>query len=174
MSHIFSIWLSMDEPVKSYLSQIIKQLCRKYNSVPFEPHLTLVSGIYHDLNDLIEHVDHFFKDFSTVVLTIQKVNYTEEFFKTVFLQFESNELLNSLYQKAKSTIKNTRSKTFFPHISLLYKNMHIKEKEKIAQGIDITLKQICLNQFKIVTPKKNDTDWYDVENWRIIYANNLC
>jgi 2'-5' RNA ligase len=173
MSHIFSVWLSMDEPVKSYLSQLIKQLCYKYNAVPFEPHLTLVSGTYVSFTDIKEQLDYFVESFSPVVLTIQKINYTKKYFNTLFIEFESSELLHSLHEKAKSTFKNTRSKLFLPHISLLYKNIHSKEKKKIARSIDITFKQICLNQVKIVTPKQNDMDWCDVENWHILYESSV-
>jgi len=173
MSRIYSMWLSMDEPAKSSLARIITQLCSEYNAVPFEPHLTLISGKFDDFNDLVIQIDQFFEDFSPLVLSIQKINFSEDFFKTLFLQFESSNQLNSLYQRAKSTLTKTRSKVFFPHISLLYKNMHIKEKEKLSQSITLTLTQVCLNQIKIVTPKKNDTDWYDIENWHVIYKSSI-
>lgn len=172
MNNLFSVWLVPREKEEKELSKIVKNLTQKYNSPIFIPHLTLLGNVMTSFDDLKLAVDEVFEDKKAFTIRKTKLNQSEQFFKTVFIEFELDDNLKKLFKLLSSRTDNKSLKSFKPHISLIYKILPANEKIKIIKRVSIK-NTFIINRIFIVSPKKGDDDFMDVKTWRILYKKNL-
>ena len=162
----FSVWLVPEEEDKNYLDKIIGELSQKYKSPIFIPHLTLFVDVKEDEEDLKAAVDEIFKDVRPFKIKKKNLGQSDNFFKTVFIEFEQNEIFKKLYNDFCLEIEKRDFSLFKPHLSLLYKNIDEHERLYIIKNLNIK------DEFKIgsVMINRNDPDDYNnVNGWKIVY-----
>ncbi len=173
VSQPFSLWLVPEKRDSDLLSGLIDTLSRQYNSIPFQPHLTVVSGRYSDLNGIKEQTIKVAEEFSTIRVTIKNISFSEHFFKTLYIEFEKSELLNNLFQIAKAIIKESYTKAFYPHASLLYKDMNINRKKELAHRVNLEMNNINFDKLEIVSPQNKEKEWHDISTWKMLFEKKL-
>ncbi len=169
----FAIWLVPQKDQSAYLSGIIHYLCEEYKAVPFEPHCTLVSGETNDVHTVITETNSITANIQPLTLTIQKINCSEAFFKTLYILFNENSSLMQVFQNFKTGITENQTDSFYPHLSLLYKKIALEKKEKIASNLEIPLLEIIFTSVKIVCPKNKRNSWYDISSWKTVFEKQL-
>ncbi len=169
----FAVWLTPEKNKAKYLSGVIHYVCNEYNATPFKPHLTLVSGITLDTNTLLEETESVLPDVIPIKLSIQKISCADDFFKTLFITFDENDLLIQIFQKCKTAITGNHTESFLPHVSLLYKEMALEEKQKIASNLEIPIHEIMFDTVQIVCPGNREKGWYDISRWETIFTRKL-
>ncbi len=169
----FAVWLTPKKNQAVYLSGVIHYVCDEYSAIPFNPHLTLVSGITHDTNTLLEEAESVLRDVIPIKLSIQKISCADDFFKTLFLTFDENDSLIQIFQKFKTAITGNHTESFFPHVSLLYKKMTFEEKQKISSNLEIPIHEIMFDTVQIVCPGNRKKGWYDISRWETIFNRKL-
>jgi len=97
----FAVWLMPEKKHAVLLSEIITQLCKTYSKTPFEPHLTLVSGLCSSIEQVISRLLEMRSTVHPLVLSIDKVDCSEEFFRTLFIQLRPSNDLEKLYSEVK-------------------------------------------------------------------------
>lgn len=172
MDDVLSVWLVPDEEDKKYLGQIIEDLGIRYNAPLFTPHLTLFGDLTIDLENLKAVVNEVFKNVKTFGIKKTRVNQSEKFFKTVFIEFEIDENLTNLFTAISRKTDNRDIYTFKPHLSLIYKIMTEKEKINIIKGLKIK-DEFTIGSVYVNAPKKGSNDFMDVKGWRVLYEKEL-
>lgn len=172
MNNLLSVWLVPAENDEFYLSKIIADLGAKYNAPLFTPHLTLFGDIHIEPNKLKDILDEVFTDKNAFTIKKTKIEQSEAFFKTVFIEFELNEKLKNLYLTLAEKADKRDIAAFKPHISLIYKTMPKEEKSKIIKNLNIK-NEFTINNVYVTAPKKGDEDFLNVNGWRIIYQKQL-
>lgn len=172
MNNLFSVWLVPREKEEKELSKIVKNLTQKYNSPIFIPHLTLLGNVMTSFDDLKLAVDEVFEDKKAFTIRKTKLNQSEQFFKTVFIEFELNDILKNLFTALSEKTDKKSLENFKPHISLMYKLMPKDEKIRIIKNLDLK-NNFTINDVYINAPKKGGTDFLDVEGWRVLYKKAL-
>lgn len=172
MKQLLSVWLVPKESDKNYLQTIIQNLAKEYDSPSFTPHLTLISDTNIKLNDLIKIIDEVFE--KTKAFKIQKTNVSQSelFFKTVFIEFELNENLKTLFNNLSEKIDKRRIEEFNPHISLIYKKMSENEKLNIIKNLSIK-NDFIIDKVVINAPGVGQNDFMDISSWRNVYEKKL-
>lgn len=169
-SSIFSVWIIPEVKDREYLQNIINNLAIKYNSPVFIPHMTLSGDIRLSIDEIEFAVEEIFKNTKPFKIKKTRVNQSELFFKTVFIEFELDKNLKNLYSLLSGKIRKDDLFAFKPHISLIYKFMPEEEKLKIIEKLHIK------NEFTIgsVMVNKMDPDNYqNVKAWKIVYSKKL-
>lgn len=168
-NNLFSVWLIPDE---EELAEIIKDLAKKYNSPVFIPHLTLLADVTISFDDLKSAVDEVFENKKPFNIKKTRLNQSEQFFKTVFIEFELSDILKNLFTALSVKTDKKSVENFKPHISLIYKLMPEDEKRRIIKNLKIK-NNFTINGVYINAPIKGDTDFMDVSNWRVLYKKSL-
>ncbi len=137
MNNHFSVWLVPETSDKKYLEKIIEQLAAKYSSPIFVPHLTLLPDTNAGFNELKIAIEQIFKDMRVFKVSVEGINQSEAFFKTVFIEFKRDENLSELFKTFSQKTDGRDLSTFKPHVSLMYKILPENEKLKIISGLDI-------------------------------------
>src|SRR5262245_9425029 len=146
----FSIWLSPQATDKADLAGLITSLSERYGTSNFEPHLTLYSGVCHEREILQRAVTEELKGVAPIALRIAGVHASEEFFKTLFIEFEESPRLSELNKKIKSALPQDSGYILKPHLSLLYKDLDLARKWEIARTIRIEKTELIFDEIKLV------------------------
>ena len=164
MSKNFSIWLMPAKDDTKYLQGIISQLSREYNSDYFSPHITLYSPLLNHYRYIEERVEKLSKNLLPVDVKVTNINYTNNFWKTLFFDIETSPELIEIHRALLNYLPNKSIYQFLPHISLIYKKLSLEQKTKIMKKI-ISKKCFTMNKIAIVQTGE------DVNSWKICYLS---
>lgn len=159
----YSIWLMFDKESELRIKNVIEYLSKEYNTPNFEPHLTLLSKI-ETSNYLFEKFSQLVDGLNSFEVSIQKLNYSDEFYKSVFLEVEKCNSLNDLLLKAKRLFNTEVDFTNFkPHISLIYSYSSIEIKKSIIQKfVELSSLKVKVNKVGLVNTEGTPEKWQEL------------
>ena len=163
---MYAIWLVFEKNDTYYFSNIIKELSTQYNSQVFEPHITVYGLVDVDLDELDKIVADSIQGEKQFVVEKNKVSYSDDFWKTLFVEFKPNIQLERISKKLTKSLESFSKYEFKPHVSLIYKKMNQDEQKKLSSSINIK------EHFKItgmVIQQFNE----DIEKWKIVRKYDL-
>lgn len=168
----FSIWIIPEQEYYDYLVEIIEQISCKYIAPYFEPHVSIYTGIYTNEDD-IENIALKCASSDLISLHIKMVSYTENIFKSLYIDFDNNFKLERISQAINRELKYPMHYSLQPHLSLMYKEMSPLDKEEIIKQIGLNITYVKFNRFRIITPTNTTQGWTDISKWKTILDRNL-
>lgn len=172
MDNLFSVWLVPQKNEEEYLSKIVKDLAIEHQSPVFTPHLTLLGGINTNFEDLKDAIDRTFDTIKPFKIKKTRLNQSELFFKTVFIEFELDEILQNAFTALSENTDKRSIEEFKPHISLMYKTMPTEEKLKVIEKLNVK-DEFLIDSVYIQAPKEGNHDFLNVKGWRVLYEKTL-
>ena len=169
---VIAFWLIPARPAQSLFQEIINDLARRYDAPVFEPHVTIHAGA--DRVDLAETAlaDAAHKC-TPVKLKPLGIQQSDEFVKTLFLQFESNAELRQMNEIIRNTAQGSSEYDLKPHLSLLYKKMEAGARRQLAASIIVRFPDITFDRIKAVRCVSPTQSRADVEAWRLTAATSF-
>jgi hypothetical protein len=171
-NEILAYWLVPAEPAWRYLHSLIRDLAARLNAPEFEPHLTLYvtpAGNDHPTGMLEDALP----DFQPLRLSVTGIDCSDEFTKTLFLQFRPDEMLARLSAKLRSASVSQCEYHLNPHLSLIYKKMPTETKMQIANSLCLPFIEVEFDLVKaVISPAKIETN-DDVNSWRVVASQQL-
>jgi 2'-5' RNA ligase len=161
---MYSIWLMPSNKVSSYYSQIIQGLSEQFDTPYFEPHITLFSGIKTELDSV-----HFYNISVLAALTntfdisLYKLCFKADYFRAFYLVANEHEMLNNLNKELQVIFPTVENVAFSPHLSLLYGEVDVAEKEALALSFGNHL----FGKFEAKTIRIMRTEG-EVELWEVV------
>lgn len=172
MESILTYWLIPAEPERSYLAALIKELAIRFDAPIFEPHLTLyVTAAGNEKPG--ELLDRLLVEIKAPVLSISGINFSDEFTKTVFVQFQPDERLIDLSGKFRRASACRDEYQLNPHLSLIYKTMPSETKAELARSISLPFKEVRFDSAKAVISPAEISAREHVEAWRVVTSHIL-
>ncbi len=162
---MISIWLAPAEEDAAYLQEIINELAHEFQTPAFSPHMTLLSPVDLNENELHSVLSNVSKEFAPLYVTLAGINHSPNIWKTVFIELEESPELIALQQRIVNQFLSAPPYEFLPHISLIYKEMAIELKEEIIQ--ELTVRNSC-KMDKIIAMKTGP----NVEQWKKVAEVN--
>tara|TARA_A100000164_G_scaffold382166_1_gene439638 strand:- start:18539 stop:19009 length:471 start_codon:yes stop_codon:yes gene_type:complete len=141
-----------------YLNGIISQLSQDYDSDYFSPHITLYSPLCGLSKYIEENIGELSKNLLPVDVTVKKIGYTNNIWKTLFVDVEISPELTDIQSTLLNYIPNKKIYQFLPHISLIYKKLSLEQKKKIIKKI-VLKKYFTMDKIAIVETVKEINDW---------------
>src|SRR6266404_7066618 len=171
---IVTYWLTPAEPARSYFASVISDLAARFEAPVFQPHLTIYvtkpekknagTSLKHALTDCR----------GAYRLSISGIDHSDEFTKTVFVQFEPDEELTRLSANFRRASGAHREYELNPHLSLIYKTMSHETKKEIARSLTFPFEDVLFYSAKaVISPAKIESR-ADVEGWRIVAEQRLA
>jgi len=158
-----SFWLIPAELDLAFYQSLINTLAHQYNAPIFQPHVTIYSGEC-DPDKVSEFLQR--QSTSDIVLEIDRIRYSEQFTKTLFIQLCSNSKLEQLSESIQQYFDAAFE--LDPHLSLIYAPLTEIEKQSLAEQIQLSDRAICFDRVcAMEIPKKTQTR-EDVKAWREI------
>lgn len=136
MKPSYSLWITPPLGISKILQNIIDHLAVEFKGERFEPHLTLLGEIEGEESEVLDKAKKLAGDLGSFKIELGVVSFSTTYFQNVFVRVKSNAALMSANMLAKK-IYNFENNVFMPHISLLYGNHDMKDRELIASRVEI-------------------------------------
>ena len=164
---IIAHWLIPAEPARRFFQDLINDLARRYDAPVFGPHVTIYVGA--DSTDAVNAtLSKAARDCEPIVLQALEVSHSNEFIKTLFVEFGLNSKLRQLNQVICSAAQIPSEYELKPHLSLLYKRMSVQERRSLARSIEMPSSQVLFDSLKAVRCISPTQSRADVEAWRVV------
>jgi len=168
-----SVFLTPAREDFAYLDRLIRERCAGLDLPPFEPHVTLYSGMFSDTALLESAMEAAVAGAPPITLSVRGIGCTPEYFKTLFIEFEEHPLLRHIHDRMKQECGDLDPYEFAPHLSLLYADLPLGEKEALAARTSLDRSELHFDQVKIVTPLNRVEGWRDTMQWQTINLAKL-
>jgi 2'-5' RNA ligase len=169
---VIAYWLMPSEPAHSCFQQIVNGLARRYDAPVFEPHVTVHVGADH-ADAAKQAIAHAARECTPITLTPIGIHESEEFVKTLFVQFAVNAELRRFNEIIGNAAHDSSQYHLEPHLSLLYKKMETVTRRELAASIYVPLSEVTFDTIKAVRCLSPTQSRADVEAWRVVAAASL-
>jgi 2'-5' RNA ligase len=155
-----------------FLQGLIEELARQYDAPVFEPHVTVHVGLNHA--DATEKVlAQAARQCAPIKLEALGIDHSDEFIKTLFVQFESNKELQNLNALIRAVGQDPIRYQLNPHLSLLYKNIPAAARRALADSIKVPFSEVTFDALKAVRCISPTQSRADVEAWQVMATRDL-
>ena len=167
ISKAYWIWGQFSKEDTLYLNAIKDNVQISLNSPKFDIHLTLCGPFEKLDNDFLFNLKNLSNKNQSIILNLEKFDFSDEKFKSFFIKtnksIELNNLRNNIYKLSKFASKND----YDPHISLAYGNHKNYNKEFLISIMPRLRKNILLSKISLVHVNE------ELNIWRILNNYNL-
>jgi hypothetical protein len=169
---IVAYWLMPAEPTRSFFASTIAELAARFDAPAFEPHVTIyAAGKGEDLP--AEVLSRSLIDCNPLRLSVRNIQYSDEFTKTVFVQFEPNPPISRLSRALQQASALHDEYQLNPHLSLIYKKITRSAKIELAASVRLPFTEVLFDSAKAVICPARIKSRQDVEVWRVAAVQRL-
>jgi 2'-5' RNA ligase len=170
---VIAYWLIPAEPAHRFFQDLINDLARRYDAPVFEPHVTIYVGA--NRTDALETVlSKAAQDCKPIMLQALEVSHSDQFIKTLVVEFGLNTKLLQLNQLIRRAAQDSSDYDLKPHLSLLYKKMSVQTRRQLAHSIEVPFSEVVFDSLKAVQCISPTQSRADVEVWRVVAEKQLA
>ena len=100
----YSLWLRPAQAQIDEFMKIISSLAHNYQSVPFPPHITLLSTCSNDLNTIKQTCVNIVDQTQDFDIPLKIIDYTDTYYRNFFILGELSSTLVYIYEIAKKEL----------------------------------------------------------------------
>lgn len=171
----FSVFLVPAAGDRRWADGVIHELADRYDTLPFEPHVTVYGGAFSNDAEL-EPVRRALADAAAgtgpITLLVAGLGVTEEYFRSLFVSFGEDPALRRLHEAVKGAVAQDSGYLLVPHLSLFYADLPLAAKETAARTVALDRQEMRFDQVKIVVPDPV-TGWSDARRWQTLFRLRL-
>jgi hypothetical protein len=158
-------WLLPEAAAREVFLREIKGLARQFGAPLFEPHVTIFIAPENSRAPLevlreVGPVD--------IELAIHSIRFSEQFTKTLFVQFERNSVLQQLGDAIWKAEGARNRYLIDPHLSLLYAKLPSKTKQRLADNIRLPFRKVGFTSICVMRCARPTTRAIEVEQWKLL------
>jgi 2'-5' RNA ligase len=125
----YSLWLQPAGGAYRRWAAEIRRLSRECATPAFEPHITLLGGLPGPKQVIVAKCARLARRLPPLVIRLTEGDYRDEYFRCLFVRVAMTETLLRANQAAREIFGVEQSPAFTPHLSLIYGNLSVEEKE---------------------------------------------
>jgi len=168
-----SFWLIPSKEDRAFFQNIIDTLAQEYSAPSFTPHVTIYSGEYTSDDNPLQLIEKSIKEVKSFSLRIEKLGYTEEFTKTLFVKFLPCAILSKMSKNICTSSSNPSNYILNPHLSLIYTRLHETIKKNLINSLSLNKSEVFFNEVRAISTPALIEAREDVESWKIICSRKL-
>ena len=169
---VIAYWLIPSQPARSFFQRVINDLARRCDAPVFEPHVTIHVGADR-ADEAKSALGNAARECKLIGLTPLGIDQSDEFIKTLFVQFAMNVELSKINDIIRQAANNSSQYELKPHLSLLYKNLAGATRRELAASIDVPFSEVTFDAIKAVRCVSPTKSGADVEAWHVVAAASL-
>lgn len=164
-----AFWLMPVAESREFFQSLIAQLAGRCVAPNFAPHVTIGGGEVDaaPADAILRQVSNR----APLELEIERVDFSEKYTKTLFVQFHSSTALESLAAVIREACESEYELN--PHLSLVYKEMPAAEKAELARTIIIPFRQVRFDAVQAIQTPHPIEAREQVEAWRTVASRPL-
>ena len=130
----FSLWLMPPPAVRDRFYPLIVELSRRLGTPAFEPHLTLALTPATVEAEVVARIAPLAANLAPLSIRLMEVDMTSDYFRCLFVRAALTPPLQRAYHAACRALAQPPG-DFMPHLSLVYGDLPIAEKERVIADI---------------------------------------
>lgn len=159
-------WLIPAEPARRFLAATIAELAARFDAPLFEPHVTLyATQTGHE--DPAHVLTRALADCQSFRLSAQDIQHSDEFTKTVFVQFAPSPPLANLSRTLRQASTRHDEYELNPHLSLIYQAMPRATRAVVAASVSLPFTEVLFDSVKAIRSPAQVRSRPDVEAWLV-------
>lgn len=128
----YSLWVRPHGSLAHKLQDRINELSKAYITPRFEPHLTLLGGLRSNQSELISLSNVLAHSLTPFSIELTEVGTGSDYFHCVFIKAKKTKALMHAHESAAKIFEvNPDADVYKPHVSLIYGNLSLHEKERL-------------------------------------------
>jgi hypothetical protein len=165
-AYAIAYWLLPEAAAREVFLREIRRLARQLGAPLFEPHVTIFIAPVNSraplevLRDVVGPVD--------IELAIHSIRFSEQFTKTLYVQFGRNSALQQLGDAIWKAERARNRYLIDPHLSLLYAKLPSKTKQKLADNIRLPFRKVGFTSICVMRCARPTTKAIEVEQWKLL------
>lgn len=164
----YSLWLRPDQAQINEITRIISELSHRFNSTPFPPHITLLPSISIDTATITKACENIIDKHPAFNIALERVEYTENYYKNLYILAKLEQPLINLYKDAKYLIKHKTQETFMPHVSLYYGVLNEKKQQALKEEFEEHVPKIFRCQrLDLYCTTNTESEWHLLESFNL-------
>jgi len=169
---VIAYWLMPAEPARKFFQGLIEELARRFDAPVFEPHVTVHVGPNHAgaAEKALAQSAH---ECEPINLEALGMDQSDEFIKTLFVQFKPDKKLQHLNAIIRSAAQDRVHYRLNPHLSLLYKNIPAMARRELSDSIYVPFSEVTFDGLTAVRCVSPTQSCADVEAWQVIATREL-
>ena len=169
---VIAYWLIPAEPARSFFRAVINDLAHQHDAPVFEPHVTVFVGT-NRVGAAERALSQVAREWKSIELETLGIDQSDEFIKTLFVQFALNRRLRQINEMICEAAKDLSHYQLKPHLSLLYKTMPPAARRELTASINVPYSDVSFDTMKAVRCVSPTQSRADVEAWRVIASAEL-
>jgi hypothetical protein len=159
MGHGHALWLLPEARAFARLSNLIAEIAQAEGAPRFEPHVTLLSRIGLEVEDVVERSRTFAAVVTPIDVLLARAAPRPDFFEALFLEVEGGDL-PGIRVRAAAAMGITPEAEYRPHLSLLYADRPAAAKDAMLDRIGRDWNEPCLlDRLAVVRPEGPAESW---------------
>ena len=173
MGQKVAFWLIPATADRIFFQDVIDRLAENYAAFAFTPHVTIYWGEFADDESLTEILEQAVREISAFSLQCDCVLYTDQFTKTLFVQFHPSKILSQITESIRNQSKYPSDYTLNPHLSLMYKHLNADVKQTIASTISLPRTEVFFDEIQVLLTPNTAQTQADIENIKSVISYQL-
>ena len=104
---------------------------------------------------------------SPIDLTADRLDHTESYTKTLFVQFKGSAAVRQMFQIAKGYSPRSNY-VLNPHLSLLYKKLPAPKRQELCEALDVPMGDYAFDRIRMIETELPIEDEGPVRRWRVV------
>ena len=150
----------------SALKSLINLIATQEDAPVFPPHIKLAEDMVTDEKKLIAGLKEIKETLKPFTLSVSQIGMTPAIAKSLFITFKPCLELEG-FQSGLLAALGLKKFTFIPHVTIMYKEMEIKAKKKIASQLAIPT-ELTFDRLAICLPAPGASTFEESFTWRVI------
>jgi hypothetical protein len=163
--HAIAYWLLPETVAREVFWREIRELAEQSGAPLFEPHVTVFIAPENSCAPLevlcelgLLHIE----------LTIHSIRSSGQFTRTLFVQFEANNVLQQLSDAIWKASGARDRYLVDPHLSLLYAKLPPETKQSLGGKIRLPFREVCFTSICAMRCARPTTTATEVEQWKLL------
>jgi hypothetical protein len=158
-------WLLPEKGAREVFAKKIRELARRFETPVFAPHVSVYVAPENS-----RHPAEILHELGAVMLelTIHSIRFSEQFTKTLFVQFEPSVPLQKLGDRIWKASRAPEHYVIDPHMSLLYARLVAEEKKALVNEIRFPFRNVGFSSICAMRCAWPTVTVAEVEQWRLL------
>jgi hypothetical protein len=158
-------WLLPESAARKVFAENIRELARRFETPVFAPHVSVFIA-----PEDTRHPTEVLRELGaiTIELTIHRIQFSEQFTKTLFVQFEQSVPLQELGDRIWKASGAPERYVIDPHLSLLYASLAAEKKKALVDEIKFPFREVGFSSICAMRCARPTVTAKEVEQWRLL------
>jgi len=158
-------WLLPETAAREVFAEKIHELARRFEAPVFAPHVSVFIAPENSA-----HPAEILRELGavTIKLTIHSIRFSEQFTKTLFVQFERSVPLQELGDRIWKASEAPERYVIDPHLSLLYASPAAEEKKALIDEIRFPFREVGFSSICAMRCARPTATVAEVKQWRLL------